>query len=80
MNYQMMRRLNLKVMIMKKTKPHSGLILDEKSFDLEDHLEMVTLVIHLKDVKDPIAIDVSDNEDIIDILLGYFTKEVIDES
>ena len=66
---------------MKKTKPLSGLILEEtEEKNLDDYLEMVTMVIHIKDVKDPIAIDVSDDEDILDILSSYFNKEVIDES
>ena len=67
---------------MKKIKPLPGLILDDvaEEKNLEDYLEMVTIVIHLKDVKDPIAIDVSDDEDILDILSSYFNKEVTDES
>ncbi len=67
---------------MKKTKPLSGLILDDVTEEksLEDYLETVTIVIHLKDVKDPIAFDVSDDEDILDLLSSYFNKEVADES
>ena len=63
---------------MKKLDPLSGIVLDEiesDAIDLHEHLEIITLVIHIKDADDPIALDVTNDPKILDILTDYFNKD-----